>query len=339
MPRLKRETSILSEPFAVDREKPQNIKDDNLSLFEHEFSREFDQSNFYQIENAQIDSRGIIFSKGMISSHSLRHLRRKKAFTKFEKVRLYYNRLIDRTKSKRIDQAIWITDGWSKGYFHWFGDVLPILLLLKEKGVDGVIVIPSQVASMNYVAESLKALDVEFVTIDDDVLFKIKRLIVSDLIAPSGNFKPDLMLKLSSRIKKHYSVKDHPFRKIFISREHAKRRRLVNGLKFEQKLKERGFEIVQMEDLSFGSQVALMSEAKVVMGIHGAGLTNMIFMPRGSKVIEMRAEKDHHNNCYFALADALGLDYSYLLCEVHETENDHIGDFKANIEAIKTILL
>jgi len=79
-----------------------------------------------------------------------------------------------------------------------------------------------------------------------------------------------------------------------------------------------------------------------LIGIHGAGLTNILFMPKGASVLELRRKDDSHNNCYFSLASALELNYFYQLCEV-DNENivTQVNDFlvdkiilEKNIKAI-----
>src|ERR1035437_4173888 len=59
----------------------------------------------------------------------------------------------------------------------------------------------------------------------------------------------------------------------------------------------------------FEDQVAILSKARYVASNHGAGLTNMLFMRPGGRVLELRREGDAHNNCFFTLASALKLDY------------------------------
>ena len=58
-----------------------------------------------------------------------------------------------------------------------------------------------------------------------------------------------------------------------------------------------------------------MSRARYVVSNHGAGLTNMLFMKDGARVLELRHVSDYVNNCYFILASALQFDYLYQLCE------------------------
>jgi capsular polysaccharide biosynthesis protein len=59
-----------------------------------------------------------------------------------------------------------------------------------------------------------------------------------------------------------------------------------------------------------------MQQCKLLIGVHGAGLTNMMFMQKGNKVLELRKRDDKYNNCYFGLASACELDYYYLSCDV-----------------------
>jgi capsular polysaccharide biosynthesis protein len=77
---------------------------------------------------------------------------------------------------------------------------------------------------------------------------------------------------------------------------------------------EYGFEAIHFEDYSFEQQVRIASGAQYLVANHGAGLTNMLFMKSGGSVLELRQDGDAINNCYFALASALHLNYCYRLC-------------------------
>ena len=46
-----------------------------------------------------------------------------------------------------------------------------------------------------------------------------------------------------------------------------------------------GFETVYTEELSFAEQVRLFSETRCLVSIHGAGLTNLMFMPPGGHML------------------------------------------------------
>jgi capsular polysaccharide biosynthesis protein len=88
-------------------------------------------------------------------------------------------------------------------------------------------------------------------------------------------------------------------------------RRITNEKEMESILERHGFEIHFFENYDLKKQIELMSETKHLLAVHGAGLTNMLFMKEGGKVLELRNAGDAHNNCYFSLAAALGHDYYY----------------------------
>jgi len=80
-----------------------------------------------------------------------------------------------------------------------------------------------------------------------------------------------------------------PFRKVYISRGKTKRS-LENETELENKLKEQGFEIIYAEDLNFDEQIKLFSETEVLVSSHGAGLANILFMQKGTRLISIFRE-------------------------------------------------
>ena len=45
--------------------------------------------------------------------------------------------------------------------------------------------------------------------------------------------------------------------------------------------------IIKLSELSFNEQIKIFNEAKIIIGSHGAGLTNLIFCEPSTKVIEI----------------------------------------------------
>ena len=76
-------------------------------------------------------------------------------------------------------------------------------------------------------------------------------------------------------------------RRLFVSRGDARKRRLTNEDEILARLARFDFEVVTPGRLPLGDSIGLFSEAQVVAGPHGAGLTNLVFMPPGGSVIEI----------------------------------------------------
>ena len=105
-----------------------------------------------------------------------------------------------------------------------------------------------------------------------------------------------------------------PHRRVYISRAEATYRRLVNEDEVWTLLQEAGFERVRMEDLTFDEQVALMHQTEVLMGVHGAGLSNMTFCNPSAHVVEIGV-REYPSPDFYSTASSLGLDYSILFGE------------------------
>lgn len=103
---------------------------------------------------------------------------------------------------------------------------------------------------------------------------------------------------------------------IYISRRKSKRS-ITDERGLEDHLKTLGFQIVFAEDMSVGDQIDLFRRCRVVVGPHGAGLTNIVFAPSGALVVELLDPK-YPNHCFEILAKACNHDFRRILVDPDE---------------------
>jgi Tfp pilus assembly protein PilF len=80
-----------------------------------------------------------------------------------------------------------------------------------------------------------------------------------------------------------------PHRRLFVGRSGTNMRRLVNEGAVYEALASLGFERVDPFLLSFADQLALFSEARIVVGIQGAALANCLFCAPGTPIVALYA--------------------------------------------------
>jgi capsular polysaccharide biosynthesis protein len=97
-------------------------------------------------------------------------------------------------------------------------------------------------------------------------------------------------------------------RKIYVSRGDAGGRRVLNEDALMTRLSRYGYERVSPGELDFDAQAALFAEASHIIGIHGAGLTNIIFAPSHCRVIEI-LPRSYGTPAFCVLAGARGMPY------------------------------
>ena len=77
--------------------------------------------------------------------------------------------------------------------------------------------------------------------------------------------------------------------KIYISRADTKKRQILNEKELCSILESDGFETVSLTGLSVLEQIHIFKGARVIVGAHGANLTNTIFCEPGTKIIEINS--------------------------------------------------
>lgn len=240
-------------------------------------------------------------------------------------------RMLRKGKPRRVERATWILERVYHNHSHWLTAHLPKVLLARDLGLLPQTILPGSKATPA-ITDSLRMLGVG--RADARWLDDIEPLEVGELtVLGTDRFRPELLRPVRQAFKG--SADAIGSRRIYISRARAARRRLVNEDVIWPLLQARGFERVFMEDLAFEAQVRLMGEAEAVVAPHGAGLTNVIFAPEATAVVEI-ADLSFPNPNFYALSAAMGHRYWIVAAETrgtgHPLERDMWVD-PARVEA------
>lgn len=221
-----------------------------------------------------------------------------------------------------------IGDLWSLNYYHKFVDMIPKLFALQHEELQGepmTLVLDERFTDRDMpLIRALLPDNVETATLHSmrriacDAYVHLPRL-STDPSRPCKNLSrlgwlPDSYVQwYRSKIGDAFDITfdgRNESNRIYISRRHATKRRMVNeGEIYNDVLAPAGFTRVFLEELSLLEQMRLFSDAAIVIGQHGAGLTNLLYVPKGTAVVEIfsspMAAPPHYSNS----ASLLGLDY------------------------------
>jgi capsular polysaccharide biosynthesis protein len=151
-----------------------------------------------------------------------------------------------------------------------------------------------------------------------------------------GNYVENVTLAINKVVN---FPKVIPKKIIYVSRSKAKYRKLVNELELIKMLKKNGVEIYNFDNISLTEQIKIAKETRVFISIHGAALTNMLFMNKSQNILEIRHPNSEIQNCYFSLASTLMHNYFYFLgTPIKKESNPHDGNLKVDVESFENLL-
>jgi capsular polysaccharide biosynthesis protein/tetratricopeptide (TPR) repeat protein len=180
-------------------------------------------------------------------------------------------------------------------YYHWMVDVLPRFALLQQSGfeIDQIDRVFLNATNQPFQRATLAALGISLEKIlesDRQPHIQADRLLVPAFAGPLGWLEPWAMdwlrqqfLPLATPIVAKTKLPE----RIYISRNCANHRRVLNEAALIEQLQSYDFTPIQLETLSFAEQVALFAHAKIIIAPHGGGLTNLVFCRPGTIVLEL----------------------------------------------------
>lgn len=225
------------------------------------------------------------------------------------------------------------------GYFFWLTDALPKLIKTKGLHKEVELIYPENWDAIPFVADTLKLFpDLKTKRIESGVHLQVKKLILPETRQWSNAIDPaEISLVrdfLFEKLEDKKVLKNYGSR-IFISRKKAARRKITNNVEVENLLDSHGFKSVCLEDYTFLEQVSIMKHAKYVIGVHGAGLANILFMKKEGHVVELSPIITNKKNLripFWRLANAIDGKFSILFCDIESTNTNEPYDMDLKVQ-------
>ena len=246
--------------------------------------------------------------------------------------RSFHARLAQRRPDLVMERAVWIAERVFDNHSHWFTAHLAKLVLLRDRGETENLVLPAQRSPA--IDCSLRRIGIapeNCIELPRDAVLGAAELVVVE----SDRFRPELLTAARAAIADPPQSRG---RRIFISRRTARGRRILNEEALYPLLDRFGFESVAMEQLDLPEQVAMMSEAETLLAPHGAGLTNMLFCPTGTRILEI-ADPEYPNPNFYAMAAALGHVYGHIPAQGVGETHPLRQDLAVDVRALETALV
>jgi capsular polysaccharide biosynthesis protein len=327
-------STVLLEESVSTRQPPVNLEPGDQRLFERERQRTIPASRLIEMRGVRISADGFLFKGGRILPESFAFARLRDDWTRGRLLRFLIDNYVLKAPARIEDDALWVVDNWSAGYFHWLADVLPRLFLVRQHLKDWTLLLPHEARALPFVEPSLAPFGVGRVRYaGKNEVLTCRRLFVPTHAAPPGHFNDAVIRSVREVLVAAYGTGvDAGADRLYISRSAARRRRVSNEADVLDVLHRFGFRILHAESCPFEEQVRAASAARYLVSSHGAGLTNMLFMRPGCHVLELRHQGDGVSPCYFTMASALGLPYSYQTCASPEPdEPPHTAHLRVDI--------
>jgi hypothetical protein len=250
----------------------------------------------------------------------------------------------------KIGQVISLSHPGLSNYYHWVIETLPRLIQVEEKDIKSSSILINKNAP-SFVKESLKSVygvaDEQFKYTDQSTKYISTNVLVPPFTHERNaqtnwtNISNPDSLKLTRKLVlnrvgiNNYNSPTH----VLISRKKARERRITNEDELMLHLAPIGFKQIFCEDLTFEQQVNLFRNVKVVISTHGAALSNLLFAPEQTTLIELFPKNRNIRDgvCFAQISAILNHNHSFVGYEpMNEIQDLTIQ--KETIDLIKKII-
>jgi capsular polysaccharide biosynthesis protein len=226
---------------------------------------------------------------------------------------------------------------FSWNYAHQIHEFLVRVAYLKKKP-QKIIYLPEYMRKI-ILSKTYKKIfyDKKFKFISNTKIIKFKNVkYLSHIENRSNNifFKKNLGFLRDEVQKIHKKKKNDQF--ILVSRENSTKRKLLNEDELYNSLKPLGFKKVSFENLTVDEQIEMSANCKIMIGYHGAGLSNCAYMNKKSTLIEISNKKYPHPH-FELFSEVLKINFKRFFCKENFYNLNGICNIEEIIRFVKKI--
>ncbi|NEO53877.1 MAG: glycosyltransferase family 61 protein [Okeania sp. SIO3B5] len=205
-----------------------------------------------------------------------------------------------------------------KNYYHSLIDNIPRLYLLHQDEYKKIpeikLLVSSELTKLeDYYLKKLLPENAKVFIVKPNNFYFLEKLIFPQLLTSynAGYLPSEYLEFFMNKIKPNRER--NKVNRIFISRKNSRSRHILNEDEILDRLAIHGFKKYFLEELSITEQIELFYDADYVIGVHGAGLVNLIFASE-INVLEIFSTS-YVIPHYYYLAKSLNHTYKHWCCD------------------------
>lgn len=197
--------------------------------------------------------------------------------------------------------------GGSRNYYHWMLDYFPRLGIAEAAPSLPLLINRDLTRFQRECLDHLGIAETRLVSVAMPSIIQCAKLVAPLATCHEQELHPDAARWLRDKFIEPVPPKRRA--RIYVSRADAMLRRVVNEGELVAALRGLDFEIVVPGMITVSDQARAFSQAEIIIGPHGSGLTNIVFAPEGAHVVELSATRRRHPTFIEKLARGLHLNF------------------------------
>ena len=110
--------------------------------------------------------------------------------------------------------------------------------------------------------------------------------------------------------------------------------KIDNQIEVKKILKKNSFDYIQLSKIDWYKQIYIFNNAKTIIGLHGAGLANLVFCKKDTKIFEILTKNDSKRNLYKYVSEKIKLNYKKIII----LKNNNDRKIRLNFSILKKYL-
>ena len=202
-------------------------------------------------------------------------------------------------------------------YGHWMVEMLPMLFLVLRRLADrriGALVHDVGDRTLGRIMiETLRRIGLadECVRVSGAAPVHVRELLMVEGLTEHGTYMSPLVQECHDRLA--HGIAGHGIERVFLSRGSVYGRGFGDEPYMSRLAAERGYAVLSPEALGLDGQIGLMRDARLIAGVMGAAMTNLIFATRGARAA-IFAPALMPDTFFWFIANLRGLHYREIRC-------------------------